>query len=284
MMMLPLLRSDVYRLVRSTYFWVVTVVSVAICAGIALMGAMLDEGAGAGRTWPTHVDMLSDTLLSVGLLSIFVAILSVRIASEDVERGFVKNLFAGRPRRTVYYMEKLTLIAVAALWLMAVNIAVMEAAFALMGYRYVKHEPWGGTVLYVALMALGTFALGAVTAAITWLIRSRAFAMTAGVLVAMGTVSSVLGVVAGLLSSKAPWLFAVQQSMLTSALSDLGRQPGNLFITLGVGGPTGLLPDLSGSAPTWGWPLWVYALFHFVLWIVLATGVTLLTNRRRDMC
>lgn len=289
-MMLPLLKSDFYRLLRSAYFWVVTVLSVVFCGGFTLIGTTLAPGGdeptpGAGHVWRTHAAMLSDALLAGGMLCLFVTLMAVHIASEDVERGFVKNLFAGRSRRTVYYVEKLTLIAGITVWLTLLNIAVMEMMFAVLGYRYAVPEPWGGTVLYVALMMLGMFAMGAVVAALTWLIRSKAFAMTAGVLVAIGIVHSALALLAAMLvsSMKANWIGVLPQMTITSALQQLGGQPENLFFALGLG-PTGVLPDLSGTAPTWGWPLWVFSLVIFALWIAVAAVVTLLANRRRDVC
>lgn len=288
MMILPLLKSDLYRLVHSTYFWVVSVLSVLVSEGFTLIGILAGDDEptpGAGRVWQTHAQMLSSSLLVGGLLLLFTVILTVRIASEDMERGFVKNLFAGRSRRAGYYIEKLVMIAGVTAWILFLNVVVTEVMLAVLGYRYAQPEPWGRTILYVALVLLGMFAMGALVAAMTWLIRSKAFSMTAGVLVAIGIVNSAVSLLAAVLVSatKMQWLGTLAQMTITSPLEQLGRQPDNLFVTLGAQNTT-VLPDLSGTAPTWGWPLWVFSLVLFTAWIVLAVAVTLLTNRRRDVC
>lgn len=295
MSILGLLRSDVRRLIHGRKLWVMHALMLA-CAAFVLFAAWLEANGGEMQvdsyvgessispnvTYATHGDMFARLGFS-GVWMSMTTVLAVLIAIEDFDTGFAKNLFAGcsgRGGRIGYVAEKLMLLALLTVWFVVVPLAVLEIGAPLVGVTVTGNDDWGLTLGYVALMTLGIYALVAIAATVTWVCRNKAASVVVALLMMTGTFSSLLLMLNGQFASKVSFIRELSQSTAYYSL-------------MAIDSPSALMriPDLNETAggtvnalvPTWGWPLWAFALVHFVVWIVVGGAVSLVAVRKRDI-
>ncbi|NMM97451.1 hypothetical protein [Bifidobacterium olomucense] len=290
-MMFNLLHSDLYRLIHGRKFWVVTVLSVLLTAGLLVTLVLLGGAAGATQTdadgvtvtanaagltasglvMDSHTAMLSSSGLGGGsMLAMFVAVLAVLAVMDDWDAGFAKNLLAGRRGRSGYVAGRLVLAVLLTVWNMVVAIASLELACLALGVRFRHAERVGVYLGFCGLKILGVVTFVLIVVALTMIVRSKAFGVAAAVLVGAGILGSLANIVLSSAAMYLPWM-----ARLTPWL------PSN-NVKLYTDG-TGLFATTAGGASL-GMPVWAHALICFAGWIILSVGTTLLVNRRRDVC
>lgn len=311
--MLTFLRSGVYRLVHGRKFWIGTALVVALCFGVMAMmvvtvgmlgfdgsvstgvvnltvngdryaGVEVDAddaallGMFVDRTVPTHSFLLAFMgFFQGGMVGLLAAVIAVLTYAEDFERGFVKVELAGRPGRIGHLAAHLVLAALVAVWYSLVVIASTELAFAVSGIRVSDPEPLGRYWRLVGLNILGVIAVTLVVLAMHSIVRSKAGGIVIAVFVAGGAVSSLATTCAQLLGARFGWIpqIAAWLPMVNLGLLDDGASA--------IGMDTPATQHATGL-PDAGLPVWAHALVCFLGWIAAATAVTLLANRRRDVC
>lgn len=290
--MFNLLRSDLYRLVHGRKFWVVTVLSVLLTAGLLVTLMLLGTVSGASqtdtdgvsvtanataglmasaRTMESHTAMLSSSGLGgSSILSMFIAVLAVLTVMDDWDAGFIKNLIAGRHSRMTYVASRLLMSTLLTIWNVVVAVASLELTCLVLGIRFRHAESIGAYLGFCGLKTLGMVAFVLIVVALTMIVRSKAFGIAAAVLVGAGIMGSLTNIILSVMAVYLPWAAQLAQ-WLPSNTAKLYTDSAGLLATT-VGG-TSL-----------GMSVWAHALICFAGWIALSVGVTLLVNRRRDVC
>ncbi|MBT1171638.1 hypothetical protein [Bifidobacterium sp. SO4] len=291
-MMFNLLRSDLYRLIHGRKFWVVTVLSVLLTAGLLTTMMLIDTATGAAQTdadgisvtanaaaglattarmMDSHTAMLSSSGLGgSSLLSMFIAVLAVLVVMDDWDAGFVKNLIAGRRDRTAYDASRLLLSFLLTAWNTVAAIVSLELTCLALGIRYRHAESVGAYLGFCGLKVLGTAAFVLIVVALAMIVRSKAFGVAAAVLVGAGIMGSLTNIVLSAIAVHMPWATQLAQ-WLPSNNAKLYTDSAGLFATTSGGVSLGM-------------PVWAHVLICFAGWIILSVGAALLVNRRRDVC
>ena len=311
--MLTFLRCGVYRLVHGRKFWIGTALASVLCfAVMALMfvtmgmvdvdgtvstgtvhltvggeryaGVEMDAddaallGMFADRTVPNHSFLLVFMgFFQGGMAGLLVSIIATLAYAEDHEHGFVKAELAGRAGRIGYYASHLVLAALLAAWYSLVVIASTELAFAVFGIRVADPEPFGQYWRLAGLNILGVVAVTFIVTALHTIVRSKVAGVIIAVFVASGAVSSLATSCAQLLGSRLDWIPHVVAWLPMVNLGLLDDSAPAVGLTSSATQGAFGLPDA-------GMPVWAHALVCFIGWIALAAAVTLLANRRHDVC
>lgn len=311
--MTRLLRSGVYRLVHGRKLWVGTALIVAACFGVVtLMSLMVgtlqaDGSAGVGglqvtvdggryssvapdsadaavldifssRTAPNHSCLLVLMgLFQGGTAGMLVSVVAVLVHAEDFERGFVRAELAGGHDRVAYHASYLALAALLAVWYSLVVVASTEAAFAAAGVRVVGAEPLWRYGRLVGLNTLGVVAVTLTVAAVHSVVRSKVAGVSLAICIGGGAMGSVLTGLAQLLGERFGWIAQAVSWLPTVNLGRINDAAPLLGLTSSASQGAAALPDAGMSA-------WTHALVCFIGWIAAAVAVTLLANRRRDVC
>ncbi|RSX53129.1 ribose/xylose/arabinose/galactoside ABC transporter permease [Bifidobacterium goeldii] len=285
--MINLLRSDLYRLIHGRKFWVVTVLSILLTAGLLTALILLSAASGATQTdtsgvtvtanaaagltpsrrlMDSHTAMLSSSGLGgSSLLAMLIALIAVLVVMDDWDAGFVKNLLAGRRSQIGYVASRLILSALLTAWNIVVSIASLELACVVLGVRFRHTETIGSYIGFCALKILGVITFVLIVVALTMITRSKAFGIASAVLVGAGIMGSLLNIVLAMIASYMPWVEQLVQWLPSNNVK--------------------LYADSAGLLATAnGLPVWAHILICFTGWIIVSAGATLLVNRRRDVC
>lgn len=171
------------------------------------------------------------------------------------------------------------LLALLTVWFVIVPLVLLEIGVPLVGVTIAGHDDWGLTLGYVALRTLGIYALVAIAAAVTWVCRDKVASVVVALLMMTGMFGTLLLMLNGQFANKVPFVRELSQSTVYYSLTAI-NSPSTL---MQVPGPNETAGGTNMLAPTWGWPLWAFALVHFLAWIVLAAVVSVLANRHHDV-
>lgn len=237
--MFNLLKSDIYRLVHGRMLWVSLVLLAAFVAGVVglvwaattpVFAQMVNEQAEANmdetpsggvvkitdgngaeltpdeaealneKVLPSRTNSYAQTLVSGGILALFVSLTVALFLVSDFETGFAKNVFAGRRSRVVYYLEKLMLCGVLTSVFLLVGIVLTDGGFMLAGFEYRFVETVGEYWGWVALAWLAVMTYAVATGVVVLLTRSKAAGIAFAIIIATGILASLIMTVASALA------------------------------------------------------------------------------------
>lgn len=250
--MVNILRMDLYRLVRSTSFWVclgvmvlMTVFSIGMLwyastpdfvkslqmgtssAGMSV-GLSNGQGEALSESDIAQLEALTSTgsltsfvggmLIKGGALSVlFVIFITIFLASE-FESGFSKNVFASHPNRMVFLGARVIEILVLAAVFVVVATLTTLAATTFAGFN-LEAEPVSDLLLWGGLTTLILAAFATICAAVVLITRKMAAAIVAGVVLASGLIGMLIDGVLSLF----PSISHLATYTLTSCMTSLGQ-------------------------------------------------------------
>ena len=183
------------------------------------------------RTFTTPADMLGDSVVSGGMLTLIVALVAALFCAQDFTTRFARNLVMDRRGRVRYYGEKIVLVGVLAAFFLAVVSLTSVASFAVAGFTYEAANSLTDLLAFFGLTWLVIFAYGCSAAVIVWISRSAGAGVAWAIVVCSGFLGAVVGQVLLSLAVIAPWFGALEPWLLSSCVQDLGAFAGVLLGT-----------------------------------------------------
>jgi hypothetical protein len=183
------------------------------------------------RTFATPADMLGDSVVSGGMLTLIVALVATLFCAQDFTTRFARNLVMDRRGRVRYYGEKIALVGVLAAFFLAVVSLTSVASFAVAGFTYEATNSLTDLLAFFGLTWLVIFAYGCSAAVIVWISRSAGAGVAWAIVVCSGFLGAAVGQVLLSLAVVAPWLDALEPWLLSSCVQDLGAFAGALLGT-----------------------------------------------------
>lgn len=227
--MFSLLKSDVYRLVHGKMLWVSigALLAICLCGGLAVwfgttpeFAAMVNEQTQENvesqgeisvsnsadldgdevqalneKVIKSRTYAYGNTFMTI-FLELIVSLIAALLVASDFDSGFAKNIFSGRQNRTVYYSEKLVLIALISGGLLLIGMLISDVVYAVAGFSYGYTETLGEFWGWVVLAWLQLIAYAFATACVVWATRSKTFGVVFAALVSTGFVESLLSTAA----------------------------------------------------------------------------------------
>ena len=183
------------------------------------------------RTFTTPADMVGDSVVSGGMLTLIVALVATLFCAQDFTTRFARNLVMDRRGRVRYYGEKIVLVGVLAAFFLAVVSLTSVASFAVAGFTYEAANSLTDLLAFFGLTWLVIFAYGCSAAVIVWISRSAGAGVAWAIVVCSGFLGAAVGQVLLSLAVVAPWLGALEPWLLSSCVQDLGAFAGALLGT-----------------------------------------------------
>ena len=181
------------------------------------------------RTFTTPADMLGDSVVSGGMLTLIVALVAALFCAQDFTTRFARNLVMDRRGRMRYYGEKIVLVGVLAAFFLAVVSLTSVASFAVAGFTYEAANSLTDLLAFFGLTWLVIFAYGC--SVIVWISRSAGAGVAWAIVVCSGFLGAAVGQVLLSLAVIAPWFGALEPWLLSSCVQDLGAFAGALLGT-----------------------------------------------------
>lgn len=222
------------------------------------------------RTFATPADMLGDSVVSGGMLTLIVALVAALFCAQDFTMRFARNLVMDRRGRVCYYGEKIVLVGVLAAFFLAVVSLTSVASFAVAGFTYEAANSLTDLLAFFGLTWLVIFAYGCSAAVIVWISRSAGAGVAWAIVVCSGFLGAAVGQVLLSLAVVAPWLGALEPWLLSSCVQDLGAFAGALLGT-------------PAAAPLTMVPVAVQVLIVGVVAAGLCSALALGVLRKRDL-
>ncbi len=183
------------------------------------------------RTFTTPADMLGDSVVSGGMLTLIVALVAALFCAQDFTTRFARNLVMDRRGRMRYYGGKIVLVGVLAAFFLAVVSLTSVTSFAVAGFTYEAVNSLTDLLVFFGLTWLVIFAYGCSAAVIVWISRSAGAGVAWAIVVCSGFLGAAVGQVLLSLAVVAPWLGALEPWLLSSCVQDLGAFAGALLGT-----------------------------------------------------
>ena len=222
------------------------------------------------RTFATPADMLGDSVVSGGLLTLVVALVTALFCAQDFTTRFARNLVMDRRGRVRYYGGKIVLVGVLAAFFVAVVSLVSVVSFAAAGFTYGDMNSPADLLAFFGLTWLVVFAYGCSAAVIVWISRSAGAGVAWAIVVCSGFLGAMAGQVLLLLGTAVPWLGALEPWLLASCVQALGSNAGTL-----LSGPA--------AAPLTMVPVAVQVLLVGAIVAGLCSALALGVLRKRDV-
>ena len=222
------------------------------------------------RTFATPADMLGDSVVSGGLLTLVVALVTALFCAQDFTTRFARNLVMDRRGRMRYYGGKIVLVGVLAAFFVAVVSLVSVVSFAAAGFTYGDMNSPADLLAFFGLTWLVVFAYGCSAAVIVWISRSAGAGVAWAIVVCSGFLGAMAGQVLLLLGTAVPWLGALEPWLLASCVQALGSNAGTL-----LSGPA--------AAPLTMVPVAVQVLLVGAIVAGLCSALALGVLRKRDV-
>ena len=236
----------------------------------ALSEADFEDVSREMRTFTTPADMLGDSVVSGGMLTLIVALVAALFCAQDFTTRFARNLVMDRRGRVRYYGEKIVLVGVLAAFFLAVVSLTSVASFAVAGFTYEAANSLTDLLAFFGLTWLVIFAYGCSAAVIVWISRSAGAGVAWAIVVCSGFLGAAVGQVLLSLAVIAPWFGALEPWLLSSCVQDLGAFAGALLGT-------------PAAAPLTMVPVAVQVLIVGVVWAAACIALALTALRQRDM-
>ncbi len=315
--MFNLLKSDMYRIVRSKTFWVFSGLCVVMMVGVAAMMAYfsspefaamvnenlvqhadltVEERAEAqvelaeaqadlaeaqvlnGKELHSITAMWASNFLNGGFLGIITSALVVLFLVRDLKSGFIKNLNMSRTGRVRYYAEKLVVVALLDAFFLALCSVCSVVAFTAFGFTFQVGEGAGAVALWMLLAWLAMFAYSCLAACVAWLTRSEAISITFSVIVCSCMAGAFLVQLSLLLANALPVFEAFQNWTIVGGVSALTQGANALFVQ-----DPG---DIVSALYPWGEAVlapWWQILLADILYVAIACIIVFTVCRKRNV-
>lgn len=236
----------------------------------SLSVADFEEASREMRTIDTPTSMFGDMLVSGGFLGALVSIVVALLLASDFSTRFVRNLPMDRRGRVAYYGGRLVLVAVVALYFLAVGCVLNVVAFTVAGFTFAALDGAAELLVFLGLSWLCLTAYGCMTAVFVWLTRSAGAGIAFALVVATGIAGTVAGSLLQNLGMAVPALSAVQPWLLATCMNhDLALPAASL-----------LLP---AEGAVWAVPVGVQVAIVGLFWVAACAALGLGVLRRRDV-
>lgn len=301
--MFNLFKADLYRLIHARYFWVITAIAIAFLVFIAMFlnwtaspefahmvnesvaqseqvsEAALDSGSpdeGAG-TAPLNSKTLSSFTYDCGqiffdssLVGILGSLLAALLILSDFKKGYIKNLPMDNRGRRNYFAEKLIMVALLQVYVIAVCALASLLSFLALGFSFESIEPLGDVALWLFLVWLYSTAMAYLISCIAWLSRNDAVSSATALFLSSGILGVIVLQIIGSLANVFPMLGQIPQFLLASVRTELHN------------GSSGLWSMCMGEAFL-AIPVWAHALIACIAFSLIAAIVSWALCRNRDM-
>ncbi|MEC4273589.1 hypothetical protein VJ923_10500 [Adlercreutzia sp. R25] len=236
----------------------------------SLSAADFEETSREMRTIEAPTFMFGDMLVSGGFLGALVSVVVALLLASDFSTKFVRNLPMDRRGRVAYYGGRLVLVAVVALYFLAVGCVLSLAAFTAAGFTFAALDGAAELLVFLGLSWLCLAAYGCLTAVLVWLTRSAQAGVAFALVVATGIAGTVAGGLLQNLGAAVPALAAVQPWLLSTCMNHDLALPA-----------TSLLLPAEGAV--WAIPVGAQVALVGAFWVTASAVLALSVLRRRDV-
>lgn len=233
--MFNVLRMDIYRMFKSTSFWVCMAVVAGMIAftvlslwlvsnmsfeqgvegvtisstqanesGIFISSGDLDssdmEDIAQAKDVVGNLDLLhylGNMSVSGEFVGVLAAIFAALFIAGEFESGFSKNVFSSLKKRRSYFASKMLMLLLAVVIFFAIACIVAIVGALIAGFS-VTAVPIGDFALWAALSILSFWALAMLTALFAWLTKTKTGALLIGIFVGVGMVGGIIASLVGL--------------------------------------------------------------------------------------
>lgn len=226
------LRMDVYRLFRSTSFWVGLALAIALTLfatfSIWYMGTpefldMVEAVEASGGTMSVTagteeidraemaglpqmfqgmdaIQYLGGLLLNGGLLVLIVALIVALFTASEFETGFSKNVFSVQKSRSSYFAAKaVTMLIIILIYLLSACVFGLISA-EIVGFG-LSYPPVLDIVFWLGLVVLILWAMTMLVSLVAWVFRNKASSIVVALVVTTGILSLLIGSILSLIPS-----------------------------------------------------------------------------------
>ncbi len=301
--MFNLLRVDLYRLIRSRYFWVITAIAIAFLVFIAMFlnwlaspefTQVVNESiaqneqasvSGIDSGSPSEgdeIESLNSKIMSgftydcgqmffaSSLVGILGSLLAALLILSDFKKGYIKNLPMDSRGRRSYFTEKLVMVAFLQAYLIAVCALTSFLSFLALGFSFETIEPLGDVALWLFLVWLYSTAMAYLVSCIAWLSRSEAVSSATALFLSSGILGVIALQIIGSLANVFPMLGQIPQFLLASVRMELSNGAPDLW-------------NVCTGEAFLAMPIWAHALIVCIAFSLIATIVSWALCRNRDM-
>lgn len=189
--MIPLLRSDAYRVLRSRWIWVVF----ALMAFLTFAPALLMRWTNMG---PVAFDSLTGSALSLGGIEILAAVMAAIVCCDRTDIGFGRSVLSSLSRggRVTWFAEKCVFLLLLSAVALVVALALGLLAVPLSGVHVLAHEPAWQVAAWFGCNWLVSSTYAVLTVLVAHLTRSEAVSMGFAILASTGLLEG--GIVVGI--------------------------------------------------------------------------------------
>lgn len=301
--MFNLFKADLYHLIHARYFWVITAIAIAFLVFIAMFlnwtaspefAHMVNESVAQNEQVaeptldsdssnegdedaPLNSKILSSFTYDCGqiffdssLVGILGSLLAALLILSDFKKGYIKNLPMDNRGRRNYFAEKLIMVALLQVYVIAVCALASLLLFLALGFSFESIEPLGDVALWLFLVWLYSTAMAYLISCIAWLSRSDAVSSATALFLSSGILGVIVLQIIGSLANVFPMLGQIPQFLLTSVWTELHN------------GSSGLWSMCTGEAFL-AIPVWAHALIVCIAFSLIAAIVSWALCRNRDM-
>lgn len=301
--MFNLFKADLYHLIHARYFWVITAIAIAFLVFIAMFlnwtaspefAHMVNESVAqkeqvaeptldsdssneGDEDAPLNSKILSSFTYDCGqiffdssLVGILGSLLAALLILSDFKKGYIKNLPMDNRGRRNYFAEKLIMVALLQVYVIAVCALASLLLFLALGFSFESIEPLGDVALWLFLVWLYSTAMAYLISCIAWLSRSDAVSSATALFLSSGILGVIVLQIIGSLANVFPMLGQIPQFLLASVRTELHN------------GSSGLWSMCTGEAFL-AIPVWAHALIVCIAFSLIAAIVSWALCRNRDM-
>lgn len=301
--MFNLFRVDLYRLIHARYFWVITAIAIASLVFIAMFlnwtaspefAHMVNESvaqneqvteptldSGSSNEGDEDAPLNSKTLSSFtydcgqmffdsSLVGILGSLLAALLVLSDFKKGYIKNLPMDKRGRRNYFAEKLIMVALLQVYVIAVCALASLLSFLALGFSFESIEPLGDVALWLFLVWLYSTAMAYLVSCIAWLSRSEALSSATALFLSSGILGVIALQIIGSLANVFPVLGQIPQFLLAGVRMELSNGAPDLW-------------NVCTGEVFLMMPIWAHALIVCIAFSLIAAIVSWALCRNRDM-
>ena len=249
--MFNLFKADLYHLIHARYFWVITAIAIAFLVFIAMFlnwtaspefAHMVNESVAQNEQVaeptldsdssnegdedaPLNSKILSSFTYDCGqiffdssLVGILGSLLAALLILSDFKKGYIKNLPMDNRGRRNYFAEKLIMVALLQVYVIAVCALASLLLFLALGFSFESIEPLGDVALWLFLVWLYSTAMAYLISCIAWLSRSDAVSSATALFLSSGILGVIVLQIIGSLANVFPMLGQIPQFLLASVI------------------------------------------------------------------
>lgn len=218
--MLSMMRSNLYRLVKTRFTWVFVVICLA-CVYLSVLSTWIMVANSPASSVSFTAAQMYGSAFSGGMVPLFASVLLASFLSADFKTKSIKNVVQAKGGRASYALAAAVTIFVICIALAIVCSAVAEIAYRSLGFTITDYDAGALIPLFVQVILVSA-AYSSIIALIVFASGSETLGVVAAILIASGLVEALLRSAFLNVFSEVPFLRDCLDGYLASQLSGVG--------------------------------------------------------------